>query len=100
MNARPREYNVTPDSEIGRLIKEAAASQQSIRVDTGEAIYHVAADAEQSARLPVPTDEEVAASIAGITQSAGTWKGLLDAEEFKAYIRERRKTANRSSVKQ
>ncbi|MGI8690174.1 MAG: hypothetical protein ACR2M3_16480 [Thermomicrobiales bacterium] len=32
-------------------------------------------------------------------QAAGSWKGLIDAEAFKAYIRERRKTANRPSVK-
>ena len=38
MNARPREYKVTPDSELGRIVKEAAASQKPIRVDTGEAI--------------------------------------------------------------
>jgi len=32
-------------------------------------------------------------------QAAGSWKGLIDAEEFKTYIRERRTTANRPSVK-
>ncbi len=32
-------------------------------------------------------------------QAAGSWTGLIDAEEFKAYIRERRTTANRPSVK-
>ncbi|MHB8646759.1 MAG: hypothetical protein ACYDAR_13295 [Thermomicrobiales bacterium] len=32
-------------------------------------------------------------------QAAGSWKGLIDGEQFKAYIRERRKTANRPSVK-
>lgn len=31
-------------------------------------------------------------------QAAGSWKGLIDAEAFKAYLRERRKTANRPSV--
>lgn len=30
-------------------------------------------------------------------QAAGSWKGLIDAEEFKASIRERRMTANRPS---
>ncbi len=99
MNVRPREYKVTPNSDLGRIVKEAAASQQPIRVDTGEAMYRVAADLEPSARLPVPTTEEVAASIAGIMQSAGAWRELINAEEFKAYIRERCKTANRPSVK-
>jgi len=32
-------------------------------------------------------------------QAAGSWQGLIDAEQFKAYIRERRKTANRPPVK-
>jgi hypothetical protein len=32
-------------------------------------------------------------------RAAGSWKGIIDAEAFKAYIRERRKTANRPSVK-
>lgn len=32
-------------------------------------------------------------------QAAGSWKGIIDAEAFKTYIRERRKTANRPSVK-
>lgn len=31
-------------------------------------------------------------------QAAGSWKGLIDAEAFKAYISERRKTKNRPSV--
>jgi hypothetical protein len=32
-------------------------------------------------------------------QAAGSWQGLIDAEQFKAYIRTRRKTANRPPVK-
>lgn len=32
-------------------------------------------------------------------QAAGSWKGLVDAEELKAYIYERRKTKNRPAVK-
>ncbi len=31
--------------------------------------------------------------------AAGSWKGLIDAEAFKGYIRERRTTASRPSVK-
>lgn len=30
--------------------------------------------------------------------AAGSWKGIIDADTFKAYIRERRKIANRPSV--
>lgn len=98
MNTQPRDYKVSPDSETARLLREAAASRAPIRVDTGETVYRVAADAEAPAVSPVPTAEEVAASIAGIQQAAGSWHDLVDAEELKAYIRERRKTKNRTSV--
>jgi hypothetical protein len=99
MNAQPRDYTVAPDSETARLIKAAAASAEPIRVDTGEAVYRVAADAERAEDLPVPSAENVAASIAGIKAAAGSWIGLVDAEELKTYLRERRKIANRPSLK-
>jgi len=99
MNARPRDYKVTPDGETARLLREAAASHAPIRVDTGERVYHVAADAETPAYLPSPTPDEVAASIEGIKQAAGGWVGLVDAEGLKTSIRVRRKTANRPSIK-
>ena len=46
-----------------------------------------------------PTPEEVQRTLDGINRAAGAWKGLVDAEEFKAYIRERRRTKNRPSVR-
>lgn len=42
-------------------------------------------------------DPEVA--IEGIRKAAGTWQGLVDAEAFKAYVRERRRTKNRPPVR-
>jgi hypothetical protein len=98
MNAQSRDYTVASDGETARLIKAAAASAEPIRVDTGEAVYRVAADAEVAEDLPVPSAEEVAASIAGIKAAAGSWVGLVDAEELKTYLRARRKTANRPSL--
>ncbi len=41
-----------------------------------------------------PSPEQVARSIAGIEKAVGAWKNI-DAEALKAYIRERRRTANR-----
>ncbi len=35
---------------------------------------------------------------ASILAASGAWKGVIDAEAFKAYIRERRRTKNRPSV--
>ncbi len=69
MNAQPREYRVTPDSETARLIKEAAASAQSIRVDTGEAVYRV--DASETTK---PYDPE--RMIKAIYASAGALKDV------------------------
>ncbi len=96
MNAQP--YKVNPDSETARLVKEAASSRMPVRVDTGEAVYRLNVDEESPEQLHLPTPEEAAASVAAIRQVAGTWKDLVDADELKAYIRERRKTANRPSL--
>jgi hypothetical protein len=45
-----------------------------------------------------PSLEDVARSRDGILKAAGSWEGI-DTEAFKAYIKERRQTANRPSVK-
>jgi uncharacterized protein (DUF433 family) len=45
-----------------------------------------------------PSPEDVARSREGIREAAGSWKGI-DTEAFKAYIKDRRQTANRPSVK-
>ncbi len=46
----------------------------------------------------VPSPEDIARSREGIREAAGSWKDI-DTEAFKAYIKERRQTANRPSVK-
>lgn len=89
---------INPDSELAHGLQEAARSQRPMRVDIGAAIYSVAADEEPAGALPVPTSAQTAATIAAITQVAGSWTGLVDAEEFKRYLGERRKTANRPSL--
>src|SRR5918996_2137839 len=45
-----------------------------------------------------PSPEDVARSRDGIRKAAGSWQGI-DTESFKAYIADRRQTANRPSVK-
>jgi hypothetical protein len=45
-----------------------------------------------------PTPGEIERTRECIRRSSGHWQGLVDAEEFKEYLRERRKTANRPSV--
>ncbi len=46
----------------------------------------------------VPSPEDVARSREGIREAAGSWKDI-DTEAFKAYIKDRRQTANRPAVK-
>jgi uncharacterized protein (DUF433 family) len=46
----------------------------------------------------MPSPEDVARSREGIREAAGSWRDI-DTEAFKAYIKERRQTANRPSVK-
>jgi len=57
----------------------------------------VVEDPEEIKRPPTP--EEVERTLEGINRAAGSWKGLVDAEAFKAYIRERRRTKNRPPVR-
>jgi uncharacterized protein (DUF433 family) len=45
-----------------------------------------------------PHPEDVARSREGIREAAGSWQGI-DTAAFKAYIKERRHTANRPAVK-
>lgn len=94
---------VPPDSELGVLLRNAKETGASIIVDTGEAVYRIGIEAgesdEASPRLRARTPEEIERSRAGTLASAGSWRGHIDAEAFKAYIRERRLTKNRPSVK-
>jgi hypothetical protein len=45
-----------------------------------------------------PTPEEVTKAKDGILKAADSWEDV-DTEAFKAYIKDRRQTANRPSVK-
>ena len=94
---------VSPDSELGVLLHDAKVTGASIVVDTGEAVYRLGiepgASEKASSLRRERTPEEIEDSIEGIRQSAGSWRGHIDAEVFKAYIRERRLTKNRPSVK-
>ena len=93
MAREPRKIKVTPGSELANLLAEAGALPLLIEKD-GE-LYRLD---RMKKELKSPTAEEVARSKEGILKSAGSWKDI-DTEEFKAYIYERRRTANRPSVK-
>ncbi len=82
MNAQPRDYKVSPTSETARLLKEAAASHASIRVDTGEAVYRV-----DAAETKQPYDPE--RMIRAIHASAGALKDV-DTDALLQTLREER----------
>jgi hypothetical protein len=91
---------VPPDSELSHLLHDALASGSPVTVDTGDVIYKLGVEA--ALRAPAvdqrPTAEAAERSRSGIRQAAGSWADV-DADAFKAYIRERRRTENRPPVK-
>ena len=97
--------SVEPDSELGRLLTDAARTGTQLTVIVGNTPYDVNVNERATSTMQddpdssTPDAERVAQSIAGIRAAAGGWKGLIDGEDFKAYIRERRLTKNRPSVR-
>ena len=105
MTAAPKTIRVAPDSEPALLVRQAAADAEPVLVDTGDEVFAVrvrtcAAD-EPSVVSHVPdrdpSPEEVARSIEEMRKAAGSRQDI-DAEAFKAYIWERRRTASRLSA--
>ena len=113
MAGEPKTIEVEPGSEVDRLLDEAAEAPlrlvrgqdefglQSVsgnrRAILGEGMSSASEDDHKTiARLleQPPSAEQVARSIEGLRRAAGSWKDI-DAEAFKAYIRERRRTSSR-----
>jgi hypothetical protein len=93
---------ISPDSELGRALHEAATTGAAVQVDMGEDHYRIVVESpeqlgETGSARERPTPEQVALSIEGIEKAAGSWADI-DAEAFKAYIRERRRNSSRPSV--
>jgi hypothetical protein len=87
--------HVEPGSELDRALDEAG--ETPIELEKDGARYRLdRVNATES--IDRPSAAQVALSIEGIRKAAGSWSDI-DAEAFKAYIRERRKTANRPSVR-
>ena len=93
MSREPRKIKVEPDSELASLLAEADAMPLLIEKD-GE-LYRLD---RMNKKAKVPSPEEVTRSRAGILKAAGSWKDI-DTEAFKAYAYERRRTANRPSIR-
>jgi hypothetical protein len=92
-NEPPKKVKITAASDLEKLLSDAAA--QPIVLEKNGELYRLERMEHAGTTL---SPEEVARSRAGILQAAGSWKDI-DIEAFKAYIADRRHTANRPSVK-
>ena len=93
MAREPRKIKVAPGGELANLLAEVGATPLLIEKD-GE-LYLLD---RMNKEVKVPSPEEVTRSREGILKAAGSWKNI-DTEAFKAYIYERRRTANRPSFR-
>ncbi len=93
-----KKIRLPPESDLALLLRDATRSGKLLLVDTGEAVYSVSVDVFDNAPR-VPRPEEVSRSKEGIVKAAGRWKDIVDAEAFKAYIYERRRTSSRPPVR-
>lgn len=94
MSHATRTIHVARGSELDRLLETLDETPVELERD---GVHYRLDRIEKPSALSGLSDERVARSIAGIRKAAGAWDDV-DAEEFKAYIRDRRRTANRPSV--
>ncbi len=98
MVAKAIEREVEPGSELDRLLDEAAGAP--LTLIKGARRYTVV----PQPLVTIADSDDIWANYdpeavrEGIRRTAGSWKGLVDAEELKAYIRERRLTKNRPPI--
>ena len=88
--------HVEPGSELDRALEEADGTP--IELEKGGVRYRVIRLPEPIAEDDIWAGYDPERALAELRAAAGGWQGLVDAEAFKAYIRERRRTANRPSV--
>jgi hypothetical protein len=90
---------IPDDSELARALRDAAAAP--VHVTAGGVLYRISREGVATAATTAPPDEEaVLQTRAGIRKATGAWKAAgVDAEAFKQYLAERRRTANRPSIR-
>ena len=93
MTAEHKTY--TADAELEALIESSVATGNELWIIAGGKRYRISITSADRTR---PDAETVKRSIEGIRAAAGGWRGLVDAEEFKAYIAERRRQPGRPPV--
>lgn len=87
--------HVDPGSELDRYLDDAA--DEPVMLERGGKLYRLTL-VERTSDDDLWSNYDPERALAGIRAAAGGWQGLVDAEELKRYIYERRRTANRSSV--
>ena len=94
---RPLDISNVP--ELLRLVEEVRKSEEPrvLRRD-GEDLAILFPVKPPRRRARKASADEVARSKDGILKAAGGWKEIVDAEAFKAYIYERRRTSSRPPV--
>ena len=92
-NEPPKRITVTAGSSLTKLLSEAAV-RPILLEKNGEVFLLERMERDEKTLSP----EDVQRSREGVLKAAGSWKNI-DTEAFKAYIKERRQTANRPSVK-
>jgi hypothetical protein len=89
----PKKIKVTAASDLAKLLRDAAA--RPILLEKNGELYRLERMETEGNTL---SPKDVSRSKDGILKAAGSWQGI-DTEAFKAYISDRRHTANRPSVK-
>jgi len=91
---------IEPESKLAEALRNAARTGDVLIVRAGDLSYTMKNIERGSAgEEPVsrPKPEEVQAVREALATAAGGWTGV-DIDEFKEYIRHRRKTGDRPSV--
>lgn len=92
--------HIPEDSELAGTHQDNDPPGKPYQTKVGDEVYTLTiVDSPEDTRHP-PDPERVSRSIEDTIASAGSWKGLVDAEELKAYIREQRRVPDRSSFGQ
>jgi sulfur carrier protein ThiS len=93
MNEPTKKITVPEGSSLAKLLTDLGS--RPILLEKNGELYRLE---RMENKDNTASPEEVARSKDGILKAAGSWKDI-DTEAFKAYIAERRHTANRPSVK-
>jgi hypothetical protein len=88
-----KKITVPDGSDLAKLLTDAGASP--ILLEKNGEVFRLERMEQEGNTL---SPEDVTRSKDGILKAAGSWKDI-DTEAFKAYIADRRHTANRPSVK-